>query len=221
MKRNLVIFGTGEMGELAHFYFTRQERHKVVAFTMDGAYIKSSTHCGLPVIPFESIVERYPPADHDMFIALGYAKINRLRRDKYEIAKSWGYPLASYLSPHARVLSEYAIGDNCFVFEDNVIQPFVRVGNNVTLWSGNHIGHHSIIGDHCFVASHVVISGGVTIGPQCFLGVNATIRDHIQIGARCIVGAGTLILGDAAPDGVYIGTHTPRSPFPSSEVSKV
>ena len=37
----------------------------------------------------------------------------------------------------------------------------VRIGNDVVLWSGNHIGHDSTIGDHCFIASHVVVSGNV------------------------------------------------------------
>ena len=51
------------------------------------------------------------------------------------------------------------MGDNCFIFEDNTVQPFVTLGNNLVLWSGNHIGHHSTLRDHCFISSHVVISG--------------------------------------------------------------
>ena len=50
-------------------------------------------------------------------------------------------------------------GDNCFILEDNTVQPFVTIGNNVTLWSGNHIGHDSVIEDDCFISSHVVVSG--------------------------------------------------------------
>ena len=57
-------------------------------------------------------------------------------------------------------------GDNCFILEDNTIQPFVSIGNNVTLWSGNHIGHDSTIDDHCFIASHVVVSGHVRVGTR-------------------------------------------------------
>lgn len=72
------------------------------------------------------------------------------------------------------------MGDNCFVFENQTIQPFVKIGNDVIIWSGNHIGHHSMIGDHCFISSHVVISGNVKIEPYCFLGVNSSIRDVLQ-----------------------------------------
>ena len=120
--------------------------------------------------------------------------------------------MASFISSHATVLNDGRIGENCFIFEDNSIQPFVTIGNNVTLWSGNHIGHHSTIKDHCFIASHVVVSGGVEIGEECFIGVNATLRDHIKIGA------GALLLADAEPEGVYIGAATERSKVPSTRL---
>jgi UDP-3-O-[3-hydroxymyristoyl] glucosamine N-acyltransferase len=101
------------------------------------------------------------------------------------------------------------------------IQPFVTIGNNVTLWSGNHIGHHSRIGDNCFLTSHVVVSGGVEIGNNCFLGVNATIRDHIKIASHCVVGANTLILKDTQEKGVYIGNPAELSKVPSDRLKKL
>ena len=129
-----------------------------------------------------------------------------------------GYQLASYISSRASILNSDSIGDNCFILEDNTIQPFATIGNNVTLWSGNHIGHHTVIHDHSFIASHVVVSGGCEIGEQCFIGVNATLRDHITIGDRCVLGAASILLRDAEPDGVYIGQATERSKVPSSRL---
>jgi sugar O-acyltransferase (sialic acid O-acetyltransferase NeuD family) len=157
---------------------------------------------------------------NDFFVALSYSKINAVRKEKYLAAKALGYQLASYISSHATVLNE-SIGENCFILEDNTLQPFVTIGNNVTLWSGNHIGHHSTIHDHCFIASHVVVSGGVKIAEQCFIGVNATLRDHINIGERSVIGAGTLILADVEAEGVYIGSATERSRVPSSKLRKI
>jgi sugar O-acyltransferase (sialic acid O-acetyltransferase NeuD family) len=221
VKRRLVIFGSGDIAELAHFYFRTDSGFEAVAFTVDAAYIKAPAFCGLPVVPFEEVARRYPPASHEMFVALSYSKLNAVRKEKYLAAKALGYPLASFVSSRATVLNEGRIGENCFIFEDNTIQPFVTIGHNVTLWSGNHIGHHSVIKDHTFIASHVVVSGGVEIGEQCFIGVNATLRDHIKIGDRCVVGAGTLLLADAEPDGLYIGAATARSEHPSTKLRKI
>ena len=221
MKKPLVIFGTGDIAQLAHFYFSSDSEYDVVAFTVDAAYRTETIFCNLPVIAFEEISKHYMPDQYEIFIALGYSKLNAVRKEKYLAAKALGYRIASFISSHATVLNEGRIGENCFIFEDNTIQPFVTIGNNVTLWSGNHIGHHSIIKDHCFIASHVVISGGVEIGEQCFIGVNATLRDHIKIGEKCVIGAGALLLADAEPEGVYIGTATERSKVPSRKLRRI
>jgi sugar O-acyltransferase (sialic acid O-acetyltransferase NeuD family) len=218
MKKKLVIFGAGDIAELAHLYFSTDSTHEVVAFAVDGAYINEPTFCGLPVVAFENVVELYPCAEHDFFVALSYSRLNMIRKEKYLAAKLLGYNIASYVSSKATVLNAGKIGENCFILEDNTVQPFVTIGNNVTLWSGNHIGHHSSIGDHTFLASHVVVSGGVVIGEQCFIGVNVTLRDHISVGDRCVLGAGTMLLGNAEPDGVYLGTATERSKVPSSRL---
>ncbi|ROZ79122.1 acetyltransferase [Ramlibacter sp. WS9] len=218
MKKRLVVFGTGDIAQLAHRYFNLDSDYKVAAFTVDAEYMDKPVFCDLPVVAFDEVVNHFPPGEFDMFVGLSYSKLNAVRRDKFLACKAKGYRLPSYVSSAASVQNDGAIGDNCFVLEDNTIQPFVRIGDNVTLWSGNHIGHHSTIGDHSFLASHVVVSGGVTIGKQCFIGVNATLRDHIRIGDRCVVGAGALLLADAAPDGVYIGPATERSKVPSGRL---
>jgi sugar O-acyltransferase (sialic acid O-acetyltransferase NeuD family) len=219
--KELLIFGTADIAQLAYYYFTHDSDYKIGAFTVDAEYIKDNEFCGLPVVPFEEIVNHYPPEKYEVFVALSYSKLNQTRKDKYFAAKSLGYSLASYISSQATILNNFNIGENCFILEDNTIQPFVTIGNNITLWSGNHIGHHSIIHDHCFLASHIVVSGGVEIGEACFIGVNATLRDHIKIGEKCVIGAGTLILTDADPEGVYIGDATVRANFSSTRLKKI
>lgn len=221
MKKPLVIFGSGDIAQLAHYYFSTDSKYEVVAFTVDAAYITASEFCGLPVVPFEELANRYSSDTHEIFVALSYSKLNRVRKEKYLAAKGLGYRIASYVSSRATVINDGRIGENCFILEDNTIQPFVTIGNNVTLWSGNHIGHHSTIHDHCFIASHVVVSGGVEIGESCFIGVNATLRDHIKIGEKCVIGAGALLLADAEPEGVYIGQATERAKVPSTRLRNI
>ena len=111
--------------------------------------------------------------------------MNGVRRAKYLAMKAAGLPLRQLrqLALHATCRTTPP-GDNCFILEDNTIQPFVTIGNNVTLWSGNHIGHDSVIEDHCFITSHVVVSGHVRVGARSFLGVNATLRNAITIAPR-------------------------------------
>ena len=216
--RNLVIFGARQIAEVCSFYFEHDSEYRVAAFTVDGAFLDADTFRDRPVVAFEEVAERFPPADHDLFVAVSYAKMNRVRAEKVSAAKGLGYRLARYVSSKAITWPGLAIGENTFVMEANVIQPFATIGGDTILWSGNHIGHHARIGDHCFLASHVVVSGGVEIGDHCFVGVNATLRDGVKIAPRCLIGAGALITKDTKADETYAATATAASAVPSSRV---
>lgn len=200
----LVIFGAGDIARLAHYYFTRDSEHDVAAFTVDQKYRQADTFLDLPLVPFEEVANTYVPGEYKMFVALSYARMNKLREEKYQHAKANGYELVSYVSSRCSFLTDYPVGDNCFILEDNTIQPFVKIGNNVTLWSGNHIGHDAVIEDHCFLASHIVVSGYVRIGNNCFIGVNATLRNSITIAPETLIGAGAVIMKDTVEKGVYL-----------------
>jgi sugar O-acyltransferase (sialic acid O-acetyltransferase NeuD family) len=214
----LVIVGSGVAARMAHHYFTRDSEHEVVAFTVDQQYLKDDSFLGLPLVNLESVVQRYPPDRYQMFVAMGYAGMNKPRAAKYYQAKEMGYHLVSYVSTRCTLLTDHALGDNCFILEDNTIQPFARIGNDVTLWSGNHIGHDSVIEDHCFLASHIVVSGFAHIGPFCFLGVNATLRDGINIAPETLVGAGAIIMNDTVAQGVYLPQRAKLFHKKSSEI---
>ena len=200
----LVIFGAGDIARLAHYYFTRDSEHEVIAFTVDAKYRQGDSFMDLPLVPFEEVANAYAPGEHKMFVALSYAKMNKLREEKYRQAKASGYELVSYVSSRYSFLTDHPPGDNCFILEDNTIQPFVKIGNNVTLWSGNHIGHDAVIEDHCFLASHIVVSGYVRIANNCFIGVNATLRNSITIAPETLIGAGAVIMKDTVEKGVYL-----------------
>lgn len=219
--KSVIVFGAGDIAEIAGFYLANDSDYTVAAYTVDRDFMKSDAFCGKPLVAFEDLERNYSPNDHAMFVALSYTKLNRLRAEKCAEAKRKGYRLAAYLSSKATVWPGFSLGENCFILEDNTIQPFVRIGNNVTLWSGNHIGHHAQIGDNCFITSHVVISGGVKIGDNSFIGVNSTIRDHVTIGEGCVIGAGSLILKDAAADSVYSAPAAELARVPASRLRKI
>jgi sugar O-acyltransferase (sialic acid O-acetyltransferase NeuD family) len=213
-----VIFGGGDIARLAHFYFSTDSSHRIVGFAVDAQFRDGTSFCGLPLVDFETVEREFPPAQCRMFVAISYAKMNRLRAQKYAEARARGYALLSYVSSRCSYLAQEPPGDNCFILEDNTIQPFVRIGNNVTCWSGNHIGHDSTVEDHVFISSHVVVSGHVRVGAYSFLGVNATLRNSITIAPRTLVGAGASVMGDTTEGGVYVSRPAQRLSEPSDQV---
>ena len=214
----VVIFGASQWAELAHFYLTHDSPHDVAGFTLDRDYLQESEFKGLPIVPFEELEQHFAPAEYKLFIPISFKRMNHARADRYYDARRRGYELISYVSSRATVFPGFECGDNCFILEDNTIQPFVKIGNNVVLWSGNHIGHHSVIKDHVMITSHVVISGACTIEEYCFLGVNATVRDETVIGRETLVGMDVTILKDTKEFEVYKATASQPAGFRSDEI---
>jgi sugar O-acyltransferase (sialic acid O-acetyltransferase NeuD family) len=201
----LVIIGDSAFAEIAYEYFTHDSPYRVVAFSVEEAYLKRDRLFDLPVVPFEHIERIHDPANHAFFVATTYTQANELRKRLYHAAKRKGYTPVSYVSSRAFVWPNCRIDEHCFIFENNVVQPFVKIGKNVILWSGNHIGHHSTIKDHCFFSSHVVLSGFCEVGEHCFMGVNSTVANNVAIGNNCVIGAGALVLGNVPDDQVVVG----------------
>ncbi|WP_018249184.1 acetyltransferase [Orenia marismortui] len=216
----VIIFGIGQIAELAHFYLKNDSEHEVVAFTVDKEYMKEDKFHQLPVIEYEKVVDQYPPDEYKMFIPISYKKVNMIRTEKYKDAKKKGYGFISYISSKATCYAS-SIGENCFVLEDNVIQPFTKIGDNCILWSGNHIGHHTTIEDNCFLASHVVVSGSVTVGEYTFIGVNVTIRDNVTIGKENVIGASAIILKNTDDMAVFSPKGTEKSKVPSNRLRRI
>lgn len=188
MAKPIIIFGTGEIAELAKFYFSNDSHHEVVGFTVDDDFVSQDKFLGIPVIPISEIVSKYPSNQFDAHVALSYKNMNKLRESKFNLMKDLGYHLVSFIASSTPVWPDFKHGENCFILEKQTIQPFVSLGENVMLWSSNHIGHGSSIGNHTYLSSHVVISGHCKIGERCFFGVNATVRDFTNIGNDVLIG---------------------------------
>jgi sugar O-acyltransferase (sialic acid O-acetyltransferase NeuD family) len=219
--KDLVIFGSGEIAEVAHYYFSQDASRKVAAFVVDAQYKTQDTLLDLPVVTLDSLTADFPAETYEVFIAMSFKKVNKLRQQKFEQIRDLGYTLASHVCSRAMPWNGFQLNPNTLVMEANVIQPYAKIGANAIIWSGNHIGHHSTIEDHCFLASHVVVSGHVTIGQGTFIGVNATIRDNVSIGRYNVIGAGTLILGNTDDESVFIGPATEKSRVPSSRLRSI
>jgi sugar O-acyltransferase (sialic acid O-acetyltransferase NeuD family) len=214
----VVIIGAGEFAQIAYEYLTHDSPYEVVGFSIGRDFLDRPEIFGLPVVPFDELESHFEPAQHVAIVAVTYAHLNRVRTRLYEETKRKGFRLCSYVSSSAFVWRDVEIGENCFIFEHNVLQYGVRIGNNVVLWSGNHIGHQTRIHDNCFISSHVVVSGCCEIGANCFLGVNSTFADNLMVAEDTVVGAGAVVIRNTEPGKVYKGNPAVGSELRSAEL---
>ncbi|WAC12262.1 acetyltransferase [Dyadobacter pollutisoli] len=208
----VIVFGVLDTAELAHYYLTHDSEHEVAAFTINRQYIEHDSFKGVPVVAFEDVETIFSPSEYSFFAPMTGRNMNRNREGIYNEAKAKGYQFISYISSRATIFDKSVIGENCFILEDNTIQPFTTVGNNVVMWSGNHIGHHGQIKDHVFFTSHVVLSGHCVVEPYSFFGVNSTIRDYTPIAQGTLVGMASAITRETEEWGIYIGNPAKKVP---------
>lgn len=220
-NKKLIIVGSGETALIAYEYFQFDSSYEVVAFSVDEKYIAETEINGLQVFPFENLEHKFPVDNYEVYVAISSGKLNRDRTNVFNTAKLKGYKCASYKSSKAFIWRNVEIGENCFIFENNTLQPFVKLENNVTLWSGNHIGHNTIIKNNCFISSHCVISGYCEIGENCFLGVNCTIEDKVKISKDNFIGAGSIIRKSTDEREVYQENQTDRVKVNSHRLFKI
>lgn len=200
--KKIIIFGNNDLAELALHYLTFDSDHQVHGFTKTRDFmLEGETFFSRNVVPFEELEQHFPPSEYYLFSPIAD---NKYRTKIYNEGKEKGYRFISYISSKC---TNYAmsIGDNCFILEDNTLQPFTTIGNNVVIWAGSHLGHHSTIDDNVFITSHVVISGHCSIGKGSYLGVNSCIRDGLTIGENSIVGMGAVVVKNTEPNKTYIG----------------
>jgi sugar O-acyltransferase (sialic acid O-acetyltransferase NeuD family) len=214
----VIIFGIKDFAELAHYYLTSDSSHEVVGFCVNQEYLPESlSFCDLPVFPFEGIENNFNPVEFSFFAPMSPQGMNFPRAKVYSEIKSKGYACISYVSSKATVCGN-KIGENCFILEDNTLQPFTSIGDNVVMWSGNHIGHHGQIKDHVFFTSHVVLSGHCIVEPYSFFGVNSTIRDGLTIAEGSFIAMAAAVVKNTEAWGVYRGNPAEKAKMSSKDL---
>lgn len=217
--KKLIIFGLGKIADVAYQHFLRDGGYEIVAFVCDREWIGKgqAVQGGLPIVPFDEVQQRYPCAEHEMFVAVGYHELNQLRARKFAEAKAKGYRLASYVSPRADIGPWFQVGENCLILDGVGIQPGARVGHNVSIWNNTLIGHHSVIGDDVWIAAGATIGGMVEVGRASFIGLNATLGGEAKLGADSFVGAAALVLKSGPDKSVFVQAGTERFRLDSTQ----
>jgi len=209
MNKPLLIFGTGALARLAHYYATHEMGLTVLGFVVDSDRKIVDEYCGLPVFTWESCVSQYSPTTTSMYVAVGYSEM-RQREYLFERVKNAKYALQNILSTSAVVALTSRIGENNFIMPGAIVEPGVRLGDNNVVWSNTTICHDSLIGHHNFFASNVTVGGEVIVGDRCFFGFTSTVLQQSHVGDDVLLGAQSLLLDGADSLGCYKGIPAKR-----------
>jgi len=204
-KKPVLVFGLKQFADLAAYVLEHDSPFNVAGFLIDKPYRTLDVKHQLPVVDFDTLEQSFKPDEVYLLISLSYQDMNGVRRSRYEDAKARGYQCISYVSSKATTWPDLQVGENSFIYENTVIQPYATVGHNCVIRSSVHISHHVHVGDHCFFAPGVVTGGNVVIEEQCVLGLGSIVRDSVRLAKKTFVGAGAVVTKDTDENGLYVG----------------
>lgn len=210
----VIIFGVGKLADYVHFVLTNDSPYEVVAFCIEEAFMPEiRTVRDLPIIDFEQLPSVYPPDNFKIFIAVGN---NSVREGIYHKVKENGYSCITYTSSKAVVWFDLSCGDNVFIGEGCILQPFVSIGSNSMLFAAR-VGHHCNVGNNVML-SGCVLGGNAHIGDNSFLGLNSTVNQNLKIGKANIIGVGANIGSDTNDYEVYTSNSTVKRAVSSQRI---
>ena len=209
MKKT-IIFGLSDFAGQLYRYNKIDKIFDLCAFTADRDYCSIGELFGLPVIPFDELPAKCPPNEYDILIALGYQRMNDIRKATYGKIKDLGYDVLSYVHPSVIMLTD-KIGEGNIFLEGTVVGLDCVIGNCNIFKASTHISHDTVIGDFNYFSVSTSIAGEVTIKDNCFFGNNSTTNDKITIASYTLAGAGAYIAHDVNEEyGVYVPARTIR-----------
>jgi acetyltransferase-like isoleucine patch superfamily enzyme len=216
---DILVFGAGQIADVARVYIGAHGPDRIVGFTVDAAHKTANTFSGLPLVEWEDLERHYPPGSVKLIGPLSYRRLNEFRRDRHLDGKRRGYTFTSFVHPGCFSYTT-DIGENCFILEGNVLQPFSKIGTGVMMWSSNHIGHHATVGDYCFLASQVAVGGSARIGERTFMAGRVGVESGVTVGSGCFLDTAVVIKRDLPDESVVRGPVFEKCKYPASRMKR-
>jgi len=217
---DIVVFGAGGVAGMAKRYIDLHGPDRIVGFTIDGRFKTSDDFEGLPLVPWEQLEEHFTSTEVRLLVPMSGRLQNEVRRDRYLEGKRRGYAFTSFVHPD-NYNDAASIGENTFILMRGILEPGVRIGNGVMIWSGAHIGHHATIEDYCFLGGSVAVGAMATIGERTFLGSRTFIDANVTLGVACFIGSNGFVKQDLPPQSVVVREADPIKPYLSERIKRI
>lgn len=113
-----------------------------------------------------------------------------------------------YHGEHTRLI----VGARCRIREGATLNTgteggggVTRVGDDVLIMTGAHVGHDAQIGDRVILVNQVAIAGHCVLGDDVIVGGLSGVHQWVRIGKGAIIGAVTMVTNDVIPYGLVQG----------------
>lgn len=202
---DLIIYGTGKLGQMVYFLLKDDKRYNIVCFTADEKYCSEKTFQSLPLIPFDVIVMKYPPEHFKMITVVGGLGGARFRDEMFNRAKAKGYEHISYVHSSVVIEGDIELGENNIIFPYSILGFSGKMADNNIIREKVYLGHEFKMGSHNFIGVGCNIGGESRIGNLTYIAMDTTVTNSIGLSDETFIGIGSLVLKDTEPYSKYYG----------------
>lgn len=128
---------------------------------------------------------------------------------------------------HALLREKTALGSDCLVGTQAVIDGYTTVGDSVSMQTGVYVPSYTEIGNRVFLGPNATLLNdpypvrmdvelaGPSIKDNASIGANATVLPEVTIGEGAFVAAGAVVTEDVPPEKLAVGAPASIRELPS------
>ncbi|MBI2565686.1 MAG: UDP-3-O-(3-hydroxymyristoyl)glucosamine N-acyltransferase [Candidatus Schekmanbacteria bacterium] len=129
----------------------------------------------------------------------------RQRALHIDMARQAALRLASAVHPSARIMAGARLGENLILHAGAHVGYRAVLADGAVLNTGAQIDHHNVVGRCATIDPGVVTAGNVTIGDFARVHTRATIINKVRVGEGAVVGAGAVVIRDVPAGATVVG----------------
>lgn len=210
MTTDVLIYGAGGLGSLAHDILLQQERYRPIGFLDSDQERVGTIVDGLPVIgDLNALTEARARRISGIVVAIGDG---RVRAEIGEECRRRGVELVSAIHPLASISPSAALGRHLIIGARSNICVNVRIGDHTIISAGCIVDHDCVLESGAFLHPAVRLAGGVCVGRNAVLQIGASVIPGLKIGDAAIVGPGSVVIRDV-PSGLAVNGVPAQQPL--------
>jgi len=208
-RRRILIYGTGQTGNMVASILELQEDVEIVGFVDDDEEMWSKTLRGYPILPGGRDAVAQGSGFDAVTVAVGRVDP---RRKLGEWIRSQSVPQHSAIHPSALIPKDSTIGEGTIIGAGTTLYVNPIVGRNVFIGPSVVISHDTVVQDYALISVGSVVGARVDVSPGAFVGAGVTLmppgwgaESRLTVGDDAIVGVGAVVIRDVEPRAIVAG----------------
>ena len=200
IKKNIIIIGAGQMGELVSNIILRDGKFNILGF-IDKKKTKKIN--GYKILGNDSFLyNKKVDCSHIVIAVTEFKK----RLDIYNKLSKLNYKFPNIIDPSVKIDNNVRFQEGIIIGMNSVILNKVSIGNLSIIGTSVNILHDTKIGKNCLIGGGTVVGANVILKNNIYVGVGSIFASKkIIVGNECFISSGSVVLKSLKSKSKVIG----------------